>query len=339
MNHPAEPAPRAESTVPALATRASRTRWRPWRRSVAAVAAAVLVAACGGSTEQYDPFVPQRLIALGDEASALGDGTTAPLGANWSVNGRDGDGNFVCTVFPIWIQRLASLYGFVFAECNPAGVAQPQARTLARAGAKVADVDAQIAAQEAAGGFNDRDMVTYFAGTNDILELYQRYPQVDEQTLRSEAAERGRVAARQVNRIVGYGAKVILAELPDLSYTPFAQAERAAHTDTDRAQLIYYLAAAFNVGLETTIILDGRYIGLAQIFQRTQAIGRSPGEYGFANVAGAVCAVAPPDCYSNTLVTDGNANTWLWAYDRWLSYGGHQQLADMAIVRATNNPF
>lgn len=342
MNQPAEPAPRAESTVPALARRAYRALWRPWPRSVAVLTAALLVAACGGSTQQYDPFVPQRLISFGDEASALGDGTSAPLGANWSVNGRDGDGNFVCTVFPIWIQSLASLYGFVFPECNPGNVTAPQAKTWAVAGAKVADVAQQIAAQEQAGGFNDKDMVTYLVGTNDVLELYLRYPPnggVDLQNaLIVEATERGRVAGRQVNRIVGTGAKVILAEVPDLSYSPFAVAEKAANADTDRALLIYKLAAAFNVGLETTIILDGRFIGLAQIFQRTQAIGR--GTYGgFANVTGAVCAVAPPGCYADTLVDGGNANTWLWAYDRWLSYGGQVQLAAMAIDRATRNPF
>ena len=341
MNPPALSAPRAEPTVPAptrIARRACWRSWRPWRRSVAALTAALLVAACGGSTEQYDPFVPQRLISFGDEASALGDGTSAPLGANWSVNGRDGDGNFVCTVLPIWIQTLASAYGFVFPECNRGNVAAPQARTWAVAGAKVADVAAQIAAQEQAGGFNEKDLVTYLAGTNDVLELYRQYPQRSDNDLIAESTERGRVAGRQVNQIVRAGAKVILAEVPDLSFSPFAVAEKAANSDTDRALLIYKLTAAFNVGLETTIILDGRYIGLAQIFQRTQAIGR--GTYGgFANVTGAVCAVAPPGCYTNTLVDGGNANTWLWAHDRWLSHGGHSELAAMAIDRATRNPF
>jgi hypothetical protein len=332
MNHPAEPALRVPTDGPA-----AHRPWRRWRRSVAALGAALLVAACGGSTEQYDPFVPQRLFSLGDETSALSDGTTAPRGANWSVNGLDGDGNFVCNVLPIWTQTLASLYGFVFPECNPGNVAEPKARTLAVPGAKVADVAIQLAA--VVGGLNEQDMVTYLAGTHDVVELYERYPQTDESTLLAEATERGREAARQVNQIVGTGAKVLLAELPDLSYSPYAAAERAAHTDTDRAALIFRLAAAFNVGLETTIILDGRYIGLAQIFQRTQAIGRSPGSYGFTNVNAAVCAVAPPGCTTRTLVADGNANTWLWAGDLTLSYGGQGQLAAMAVDRATRNPF
>lgn len=333
MNHPAEPAQRAEPTVAAPCPR--RLAMPAWRRRVAVLTAALLVAACGGSTEQYEPFVPQRLIAFGDEASALGDGTTAALGANWNVNGVDGEGNFKCNILPNWVQQLAAIYGFVFPECNPSNVAQPRARTWARTGAKVADVASQISAQEA--DIRDGDLVTVFVGINDILdEFYPQYPQVGETELRAQARERGREAGRLVNRLVALGAKVITVNLPDLSISPFAQGQ-----GSDRAGLIYRLAVEFNIGLNLTIIPDGRYIGLAQFDQRSQAIGRDPGAYGFANVTRAACKDTdpPPTCRTNTLVEGAAATTWLWADGRRLTYGGHVQLAGMAIERATRNPF
>jgi phospholipase/lecithinase/hemolysin len=345
MNHAAKPDLRAEPTVPGPRRRAHRPRFRSWRRSVVVLAAALLVAACGGSTEQYDPFVPQRLVAFGDEASALSDGTSAPLGANWSVNGVDGEGNFRCDILSIWIQQLAAIYGFVFPECNRSNVAQPQARTWATAGARVADVEIQIAAQ--AADIRDGDLATVFVGTNDILgDIYPQYPLVGEVELMKLAAARGKRAGELVNLLVAQGARVILVNVPDLGLTPFALKE-----GSDRAALISRLTGAFNMGfrdgddlypgLGLTIIQDGRYIGLAQFDQRSQVIARDPGAYGFANATGAVCKdTAPlPNCLTNTLVDGGSAATWLWADDRWLAPGGHGQLAGMAIDRATRNPF
>jgi hypothetical protein len=91
--------------------------------------------------------------------------------------------------------------------------------------------------------------------------------------------------------------------------------------------------------LGVNIILDGRYIGLVQIDQRTQAIGRDPGGFNYANATAAVCAVAPPDCTTATLVTGGSTTGWLWAAEVWLAPRGHAELGSMAIDRATRNPF
>lgn len=321
---------------------AARTRWIRLRRGAgaAALAAALALGACGGSTSQYEPFVPARMFSFGDDASALSDGSDGvPKGSNWAINGLATDGSYNCAALPIWTQSLADIYGFVFEECNFRNVTQPQAKSWARAGARVADVEAQVAAQEGSGGVRDGDIATVLVGTHDVLDLYAQYPAVSEQQLLDEARARGQRVAELVNRLVRQGAKVIVSNLPDLSTTPYALREQAANRDTDRAELIFRLTGAFNAWLGVNLILDGRYIGLVQIDQRVQAMSRNPGGYGMNNVTAAVCTQAPPACRTDTLVSGATAGTSLWASDRFLASGGQSQLAAMAIDRARGNPF
>ena len=116
------------------------------------------------------------MFAFGDETSALTD-TPAGNGRKYSVNGLGDDGNVDCRLQPIWVQSVASLYGFVFAECNPTNLVEPKAFMYAAAGAKVTGVAAQVeAANIKAGGLRDKDLATVLAGANDIIEIYQRYP-------------------------------------------------------------------------------------------------------------------------------------------------------------------
>lgn len=309
----------------------------PWRRAVAGlvVVAAAALAACGGGTSQYETFVPQRLFAFGDEASLV-----TPTGRKYSVNGINTDTNALdCRVNPLWVQSVASVYGFTFAECNPLSVFEPQARSYASLQAKVADVTAQVEAQVASGGFRDADLALVLAGSHDILELYAQYPARPEATLLTDAQQRGEALARVVNRLVGLGARVIVSNLPDLGVSPYARAESAAHTDTDRAALISRLTAAFNDQLGVNVILDGRYVGLMQSDLRTQAASRFPPSFGLANASDAVCTVALPDCSNQTLLPDADASQYLWADATRLGPGGHRILADLAVERARNNPF
>jgi phospholipase/lecithinase/hemolysin len=303
-------------------------RWA--RRLGLAAAAATLLVACGGGTTQYDPFIAQRVIAFGDDASTL-TGT----GRRHGVNGLDTAGNFDCRLFPIWTQSLANFYGYVFAECNPDN-AEPRALMRAAAGARVADVAAQV---EAFGGFRDRDLATVMAGAHDIFDIYLQYPQQPESVLIAQARERGRLMGQVVNRMVALGAKVIVANLPDLGLTPYARRESADNNDPNRAALISRLTTAFNEQLGVTVLLDGRFVGLVQIDLISQAIGRFPAAYGYTNISDGVCAVALPDCTTGTLVQNGEATVYLWADDKQFAPGGHSQLAVQAIGRAQRNPF
>ncbi len=311
----------------------------------AALLGLVLLGSCGGGTSQYDPFVPLRLFAFGDEASVLT--VTAPAGRNYGVNGMNtnntaddtGDDYFDCTLQPNWVQSLAYSYGFVFAECNPGAVAEPPAHNWAEPGARVVEVAAQVDAQIAAGGFRDKDLATVLVGVNDIVELYRRYDGSNEPALLDEARERGNQTAAIVNRLIALGAKVVVANIPDMGLTPLAKTEQTANTDIDRAALLSRLSAAFNERLGVSILIDGRYVALVQMDQRVQAVARAPTNFGLSNATDAACTTAPPDCTNATLVTDATAATHMWAGEVLLSYSGQAQLATLAIARAQRNPF
>ena len=313
-------------------------RWTtlPGRWAVMAAALALaFLSACGGGSTQYDPFVPGRLLVFGDDDSYLD-----PNGRSRSVNALGENGVLNCSGNPIWVQQLAGVYGFVFAECNPNFEPEPKARMLASPGAKVADVAAQVEAQVAAGGFRSKDLATLLVGTNDLLELYGLYPGLSEATLLAESRARGRRAAQIVNRLVDLGAKVVVSDLPDLGLTPFARAQRAlAGTGVDRAALLSRMTSAFNEQLGVSVLLDGRFVGLMLAQLQFQAVDRFPPGAGISNVADAICTAPLPTCTSATLVPNGVAGAYLWADDVRLAPGGHGQLASLAASRAQRNPF
>jgi hypothetical protein len=293
-----------------------------------------LIAACGGSTSQVEPFVPGRLLVFGDDSSAI-----TQVGRKYGVNGLDGSGVLDCTSQPLWVQSLAAVYGFEFAECNPTS-AEPKAFMRAFAGARVADVAAQVEAQVAAGGFRDKDLATVLAGTNDVFDLYAQYPGRSVDSLLAEARARGETLAGVVNRLVGLGVKVVVSDLPDLGLSPYARAEKALDpTGLDRAALITNLGQAFSEQLGVKVILDGRFVGLVQAQLRFRSIGVSPGSFGLANITDSVCTVALPNCTTATLLTGADPAQYLWADDTRLSTGGHTQLATLAVDRARRNPF
>jgi outer membrane lipase/esterase len=301
------------------------------------------LASCGGGTSQYEPFVPLRMVSFGDEMSAL----TAD-GHHWGVNGFADTNNtpddttddvFNCRVLPNWTVSLASIYGFAFVQCNPDGSGNTQAFSRAAPAARVADVAAQVDEQIAAGGFRDRDISSLMVGVNDVLDLYGRYPATSEVDLLTQARERGKQTAQIVNRLVGLGVKVVVANVPDMGLSPYALNENASNGDIDRAALISRITAAFNEQLGVNIVLDGRYVALVQIDQRSQVIGRSPGSVGLANGTVAACTAPPPTCSTRTLVADATATGYLWSSDRWFGAGGQAQLASMAVERARRNPF
>lgn len=303
----------------------------------ALLAAAAVLSACGGGTQQIEPFAPTRILAFGDESSVI----TAE-GKRYGVNGLDATtGALVCTTNPVWVQSLATSFGMVFPQCNPDKLATPQGVMYATPGAKVADVKAKIDAHFATGSFGPKDLVTVMVGANDVLELYGQFPTQNQDTLINEARARGRALGDQVNRIANANGRIVLSTLPDMGLTPFAIKEKAAKVDTDRAAFLSNLSNEFNVAMRLTIINDGRLIGLALLDESVQAIAKFPAAFGYANVSTGVCltTVAVQDCTTKTLVTDGSGDTWLWANDTLMSPSGQARLSLLAQTRARNNPF
>ena len=312
-------------TFPGFLTR----HWRPWTLAVAAT-----LLGCGGGTSQIDTFIAERVVSFGDQLSVL-----TPEGRKYGVNVLDDEGALDCAAQPLWVQSVASIYGLVFAECNPDAVAEPGALMRAAPDARVADFQGQIDAQLAAGGFGPKTLATVLIGQNDVLDLYAEFPARGRSELLAAARALGEVAGRQVNRIVDEDVRVIVSTVPDLGFTPFARAEKEANTDADRAELLSRLTEQFNAGLRTTILNDGRFVGLVLADEMVQAMNKSPASFSLSNVTGTVCTVALPDCTSETLAEGADALTWLWVDDTTLSYGGQNRLALLAVSRARDNPF
>jgi phospholipase/lecithinase/hemolysin len=309
---------------------------RPWRRWLAGGALALVLAACGGGVSQSEPFVPQRMFAFGDESSLL-----LPGGRKYTVNVLGEDGELDCRSQPVWTQGLAASFGFVFEECNPAGL-EPKAFMRAAVGAKVDDLAAQIDVQVAAGGYNSKDLTMVMLGTHDVLELYERYaadPTLSEDDLLAEARERGNRLGVQIDRLVLLGARVIVSTIPDLGLTPYALAQRAQHTDIDRAALLTQLTFQLNAGMRVRILNDGRYIGLVLGDEMSTAMVDQPSSFGLTNVSTGVCTTPLPLCSTATLEPGGSSLTFLWADDLRLAFTGHQTLTILADTRARNNPF
>jgi outer membrane lipase/esterase len=323
-------------------------RWR-W---AAALVGGALLASCGGGT-QIVAFVPTRVLAFGDELS-----TIEPDGRKYSINvfkqvlGPDGvtmiddpAGTLDCTRYPIWVQSVATSFGLVFDRCLGAATAST-GQILARAGAKVADFPAQIAAvQDAALGQKDLALVMF--GQNDILELYGMYPGTPEQALMDMAGARATTYGTLINQLAQSGPAVVVVTTPDISFSPFALAENTNTGDLGRSGLISRLVAKFNNRISVTLINDGHLIGLAYGDIEMQNVAVSPGTYLLSNWTDAAClATAPlPGCTTATLVpatgtaAAATAYSWLWSDNLHPTPMFQDRLAGLAANRAHSNPF
>ncbi|MBT9486371.1 MAG: esterase [Rubrivivax sp.] len=308
---------------------------RRGRPALLAAAAALLVA-CGGGTSQVETFTAAHVVAFGDELSAL---TTD--GRRYGVNSLTEAGAIDCVSQPIWVQAVAAVYGHVFAACNPNNVVDPKAIMRAAVNARVADLQLQIDTHLAAGGFGQGALATVLVGMHDVLDLYGQFPTLSRTELLAQARVQGGLAGRQVNRLVDLDVRVLIATVPDQGLTPYAIAQKAANTDLDRAALLSDLTTEFNAGLRTTILNDGRFVGLVLADEMVQAMKVSPSSFGLANVTGEACLeTAPvPDCTTLTLNTGADTASWLWADDLRLAYGGQSRLGTLAATRARDNPF
>ena len=109
------------------------------RGGAAALAATLLVAACGGNGEPETRFHANRVIAFGDESSLIVDTRNNANGSKYTVNATVSatDPTVVCGVNAVWSQSVAASYGLVFPECNPpaTAVATPVSRIRAALGA------------------------------------------------------------------------------------------------------------------------------------------------------------------------------------------------------------
>lgn len=308
---------------------------RAWRACGVAIGLALL-ASCGGSGQQVEPFVPTRILVFGDEQSLL-----QADGRKYSINLIDSTGALSCASGPVWTQSLAANFGMVFPGC-PGTVAEPQGRMYATVNAKVADVAGQIDSHLGGDTFSRTDLVTVFAGLHDILDIYAQFPGRSEKDVIQDAAVAGAALAAQINRIARADGRVIYVTLQDMGRTPFALAQRIANPgDVDRVTLLSNMTNSFNKSLKQTVINDGRLIGLVSEDELSVVVTNNPAGSGYANATDAACldTVALADCTSATLVAGATATSFYWADSTHLSAGAQANLGQAAQVRARGNPF
>lgn len=330
---------------------------RRLRRGLAMVAACTsLLAACGGSTSQLDPFVPARLVVFGDEYSALYDPAGLGNGRHYAINPVDATtGEVVCGTGSnlLWVQRLANHYGLVFAECsdgNQAVTARMKARYGAKAATLVQQVDDML--RDLDGSFTGDDLVTMLVGLHDVIEVYLDPNFGTEGDKVAELENRGRLVAQQVNRVAGLGAKVLISQLLDVGLTPWALSQGSGE-----AALLTRLSDAFNKGIRLDLLNDGRQIGLLTLDDTLRTVVRYNGK---DNVSPACddnhvepLEVADGDgdgyvdggglllnCTTATLVSDTAGAGNLWADSLHANAAVlHSQFGTVAISRASRNPF
>ena len=241
--------------------------------------------------------------------------------------------------------RWLRVYGFVFAECNPASLPEPRARSFAAAGARVADVAAQVEAAQVAARRLRATRIwppcwrapTTSSRSTHALPGGRQVRGRDE--MLAAARDRGKrlAAGGQSDRRAGWQghhfrrpqrrADAVRAEGEGAAHRhrPCGAAD-TAHQRLQRAAGREHLArrALYRAGAGRPAIPGHRLLA---------------GSYGFANVTVGACTVELPDCTTATLVPDADATQYLWADDTRFSSGAHAQLAALAVDRAQRNPF
>lgn len=332
-----------------ISMREWRHSWRPaMPTSVLSLSLAMVLAlltACGGGTSQVQTFKPARLVVLGDENSLIIDDGQAD-GFRYTINDRSSTAAGKCQALPTFAQIVASLYGLVFKECNPQGVAA-EAFLLARVNARLEHADTGLAAQVArvSGGLGSADLVTVMIGSNDMIAVWEsvRDGRLTNAAAVAEAQRLGAVAAQGINALLASGARALVFTIPDMGLSPYALAQDQLKPGAKA--LLATLSYEFNAFLRTRIDptkFDGRNYGLVLGDDVVTAMVRLPTGFLTApyNVTEAACSSAAVlDCLTTTLVSGATTSSHLWASDRHIGPEAHRQIGLQAQSRAVNNPF
>jgi phospholipase/lecithinase/hemolysin len=309
---------------------------RTLRGLALAVLSAGLLNACGGSTSQVNRFMPQRILAFGDELNFL-----TQDGHKYSVNALKTDKTLDCETSPTWVQYMAlHLYGKVFSQCVGSGV-DIAAFNLAAVDSRVDDFATQIYSYTSNSGFQSSDLVTVLVGMHDVLDLYRLYDGSNQAALVAEAQNKGDQLGAATLQIVGTGARVVISTIPDMGLTPYAWQQKADVGD-DRPGVLSALSDAFNKGMRLKFTtLDGSQLGLLMADDLVRGATTNPGAYALTNVTQAACTTALPNCTTDTVVdAAANAsNAYLWADELHPGATFHTQLGVQAVSRISNLPF
>jgi outer membrane lipase/esterase len=310
-----------------------------------------LLASCGGGTDQVDPFEPTRYMAFGDAMSVITK--PGPQGLKYAVNAVDSDGNPDCTISSsnqpslLWTQILGNTFNFVFEECNPSGRTK-FGDIFAKPDARSADFVMQVAeARLKYGEFGCKDLMSVLIGVNDVIDLYETVYLADPtpstaNAVASELSARGTRLGQAIAALTANnGPNFIVSTIPRINQTPYGRQQAALWPALNVPNVLSQFSDAFNTALRTAIPNDGSRWGLVELDAIVNAAINNPDSYDLDNVRDAVCAKELPNCNNvvGDLVPGGNAETWLWASDRWIGWRAHSRLGNFSRTRAQDNPF
>ncbi|WP_198320691.1 hypothetical protein [Azohydromonas aeria] len=319
--------------------------------AVLALSTLASVGGCGGG-ERAEPFVPTRIYAFGDELSLLQSD-----GRKYGVNYWDSSaGALDCATYPLWIQTLASHYGMAFEQC-PGSYATFNAVTRATVGATVAGLEQQVSSYLLNDQPTSTHLVTMLVGSHDVLAAYQAWLDGARGTDAANAAQAAvKVAAEnlalQVNRVVQAGAPVLIGFVPDLGYSPYAQAQEAAYAGEGRAAMLSTLTTVFNNALQSSGQGENSSKGLAYYglggtdyglildgssWVTSVATGSSADSYNATPLC--LNTARLPDCTSLTLASGADVDNWVWADGTRPGVAYQAKMGSRAVTQATNLPF
>jgi GDSL-like Lipase/Acylhydrolase len=227
-------------------------------KALCVVTAVASLSACGGASSTVNPFVPTRVIGLGDAYNDVGSDNSGH--APFTVTGTGG----VSTV----VEQVAALFGvgssgtFVgagtYTNLPASGVfSYAVGGALINSGAdSLADQIVRLN-DDVGGAFTSSDLIVIAAGTQDIKATYT--------TFGAETAA-GLLEA-QVKILLGKGAKHILILQPlELSVTPYARANNIA----------------VDVTLSPTVKFNSKISGELYDYVSRQGLSYNPVIYGSA---------------------------------------------------------
>jgi outer membrane lipase/esterase len=341
-------------------------------RSVALMAAAALVSACGGGDgNQSSQVTYTQMVSFGDSLSDVGSYAVSTVktlgGGKYTVNSTSSS--------PNWTELIAKQLGLP-APCaaqtglksiipsipaapvtnvvNCFGYAQGGARVTNPVGpgnSAIGDTNSALGLLTdpvvnqiqrhltASGGqFKPDALVTVLAGGNEVFIQSGRVAAgVDTPTGSiTKVGQAGTELAGYIkNLILSKGARyVVVVNVPDISQTPLALAKGAA-----TQQLLLSMVNTFNQQLKAGLGVDSRILWVDAFAQNKDQIA-NPGPYGLTNVSEKACdftRMALPSslvCTSQTLVA-GDTSHYLFADDVHPTPFGYQLLARLVLKRMT----
>jgi outer membrane lipase/esterase len=229
-------------------------------KTFALVAVMVSLAACGAGSVK-DPFIPTRVVVLGDALSDMTSATTRYTVNDATINN--------------WAEQVASSYGLTAANIMP----------LAAGNASVAAVSAQASGF----AFQSGDLVLMSAGYRDLIDVAEAAG--TQAASVASATALGTAYANAVRGIVNAGAQHVIAlDMYNLAQTPY----QTLGARTAATHPLNLMTRAFNDALKSNLgdltrpyIGDNIRLGRAELYIGNVVL--SPTGNGFADATTVTC--------------------------------------------------